>query len=1024
MMLRRGATIISLAALLSCFHAFGEGKGSGWAKWKSAYEEYAKAEELYLNNHPEEALKTFKQAYGQFKSLRDDYPKWNPKLLKFRLDLCRRRIDAVEEKLSRKASSAGTDETSAASPSSPAAVSPQGSPRLEASTPDSPRPLASSITATVAAMEKELNEYKRRYRDSLAQVKELRVQAERGQKALAQIENLLKVNNDLKDKYALVLLENEKLREKPKTDKQSEEWKRRFESEKMNTEALRIELQKLVDDNTKLLEAKTSIEKDRSKSELALKSEQSRSVELEGEIVGLKKQLAENGDGLKPKLAELEKTKKDLAAKLESKAEELEELRKKFDELAENKIDDEALNAIRQENTRLQADLRTAQESLAKAKKDQGELAAGDEEAKAQIEKLNTILASLNANQENLEKELYFYKSKFAQSQTLDRNQKQRIVTLTNKNKELSDEIKELGEGYETLRGKVNGADEALKELTKLKGDVQDLRAQNAALEEIRKKLELEAGATTKDLEATSERADAAEANVKTIQNELNETKKKLADLKRDDQGATIQKLRTDLETANAELTKRTEANAAMDETVKKLQTDLEKTKAELATKTAEDKKVADETVKKLRTELEAAKTDAENRLREKASSDEKIQKLENDLKLARATLETSRKQDADAAVELNKLRGQFESDQKRMAALEKSNQDLAKKNAELDRELDSVKSEEDRKIKEYLGMIDDLDANLKKNQNELKTLLNTFDEEKTRLVAEINAKDDVIKKLRKSIPDSDENKAEMTELRQRLEKTEKALKTARKIHAQKIEELEGTITSQKSEILELKNASPEMLVSTRILNESDQNLDMEFKDQMDRDVIAFLLSSAERSKQEGNIDSVIWHYKKIISISPNNIEVLKRLAEIYSERGDDNNALLYYEKAFRNSPDDIDILAPLGALYVEHRNHRLALAILNRSLDVAPNVAETHRLLGDVYAKLGWPQAAEAEMREAKRLDPKDPAAAFSLSELLATTKPERLDEARKLYEKAKGLGAKPDEKLEKLLNQKESKK
>jgi Flp pilus assembly protein TadD len=94
-----------------------------------------------------------------------------------------------------------------------------------------------------------------------------------------------------------------------------------------------------------------------------------------------------------------------------------------------------------------------------------------------------------------------------------------------------------------------------------------------------------------------------------------------------------------------------------------------------------------------------------------------------------------------------------------------------------------------------------------------------------------------------------------------------------------------------------------------------------------------------------------------------------------------------------------------------------LALHAISRAIHEDPTDAKAHNYLAAVSKKLGWLDAAEAELQRAIELDPNYANAHFNLALMYLERKPPGLELAKRHYEKAVSLGAAKDELVEEKL-------
>jgi superkiller protein 3 len=159
----------------------------------------------------------------------------------------------------------------------------------------------------------------------------------------------------------------------------------------------------------------------------------------------------------------------------------------------------------------------------------------------------------------------------------------------------------------------------------------------------------------------------------------------------------------------------------------------------------------------------------------------------------------------------------------------------------------------------------------------------------------------------------------------------------------------------------------------------------------------------------EGEIDEAIAHYRRAIEEDPKLASAYFNMANLLLRKGDRPAAIAAYEAAIEAKPDSTEALINLGHAVESDRpaeamtRYRQALAIDPRSalahdslaaalsvagdragaieqfgegLRVEPGNATAHFLLSKVLREDGQSEAASAELRRARELDPRLPAA------------------------------------------------
>ncbi len=120
------------------------------------------------------------------------------------------------------------------------------------------------------------------------------------------------------------------------------------------------------------------------------------------------------------------------------------------------------------------------------------------------------------------------------------------------------------------------------------------------------------------------------------------------------------------------------------------------------------------------------------------------------------------------------------------------------------------------------------------------------------------------------------------------------------------------------------------------------------------------------------------WHddltfYTRTVAASPDSVQMLIDLGQVYFDRGDLGSAEKEWLQARKIAPDYPILLDNLGALYTRQRRYDDAVDALQRCLQQSPDNVDAHVNLGQAYAQMGEVQPAEKELRAAVDLAPLD---------------------------------------------------
>jgi protein O-GlcNAc transferase len=126
---------------------------------------------------------------------------------------------------------------------------------------------------------------------------------------------------------------------------------------------------------------------------------------------------------------------------------------------------------------------------------------------------------------------------------------------------------------------------------------------------------------------------------------------------------------------------------------------------------------------------------------------------------------------------------------------------------------------------------------------------------------------------------------------------------------------------------------------------------------------------------------------------SPERREAVQVLGLAHALAGHVAGSIPYLEQSRAFLPDDIKLAYALGTAYAQTRQPAKARESFARTFRLAPSSAAAHLLAGEMMNRLELEDLAEAELKEAIRLDPKLPEARYVLAQIAIFRS--RLDEA-----------------------------
>jgi tetratricopeptide (TPR) repeat protein len=111
-------------------------------------------------------------------------------------------------------------------------------------------------------------------------------------------------------------------------------------------------------------------------------------------------------------------------------------------------------------------------------------------------------------------------------------------------------------------------------------------------------------------------------------------------------------------------------------------------------------------------------------------------------------------------------------------------------------------------------------------------------------------------------------------------------------------------------------------------------------------------LTFARNLDKSGSDDGAVEQYEKVLQLSPDHPEALRRLAVLYDRRADFTNAEAAYKKLARMHTRDADLMCDWGYSYYLRNNWREAEAKLRRALEIDKSHARARCNLGLVLGQ------------------------------------------------------------------------
>ena len=151
-------------------------------------------------------------------------------------------------------------------------------------------------------------------------------------------------------------------------------------------------------------------------------------------------------------------------------------------------------------------------------------------------------------------------------------------------------------------------------------------------------------------------------------------------------------------------------------------------------------------------------------------------------------------------------------------------------------------------------------------------------------------------------------------------------------------------------------------------------------------------------------------NFLKLLKLSPDNINGLINLGLVEFRLGRSEEAQKYLQQATHLKPDAGLAWMMLGVIFMNQHDQEAATAALAQAVYLNPRSAEAHNYFAVTLARRGWYSGAEDEMEKVVELAPKFADAHFNLAVLYLQETPPAVELARRHYQKALELGARPD--------------
>lgn len=168
---------------------------------------------------------------------------------------------------------------------------------------------------------------------------------------------------------------------------------------------------------------------------------------------------------------------------------------------------------------------------------------------------------------------------------------------------------------------------------------------------------------------------------------------------------------------------------------------------------------------------------------------------------------------------------------------------------------------------------------------------------------------------------------------------------------------------------------------------------------------------------QKGDLPAARKGFQAVIAVSPGNAAALVNLALVEQRGRQYADAERYLKEVLVRDLSSASAWLLMGIGAYEEGRLDAAHAHLAQAVLHAPKNAIAHQYLGVVLGRKGWYSAGEASLRRAVELDPNVADSHFSLAVMYLERESPAVELARRHYQRALELGAKPDPEIAKKL-------
>jgi tetratricopeptide (TPR) repeat protein len=117
-----------------------------------------------------------------------------------------------------------------------------------------------------------------------------------------------------------------------------------------------------------------------------------------------------------------------------------------------------------------------------------------------------------------------------------------------------------------------------------------------------------------------------------------------------------------------------------------------------------------------------------------------------------------------------------------------------------------------------------------------------------------------------------------------------------------------------------------------------------------DQNLILLHKMAGEAYFNLNNLTMALEEYKKVISLSPDDVMSHYRLGEIYDKKGMKEDAIREMEIASKMAPDDPRIFFQLGEDYFRKHNYEAALEKFEKAIGIDSSLNEANKYIAEIH--------------------------------------------------------------------------